>query len=62
MSKGLALLPMLLLIVPGVFIGTQLTARNFGLYYPLIAILMVAMIINIFMMVWHRKKEHQIQK
>jgi len=58
MNKGVALVPMLLLLVPGVFIGSGLAVRKLHVYYPLFAVLMVALIINIALMVWHRNKEH----
>jgi len=57
LNKTIALLPMLLLLAPGMYIGTSLAARNFRLYYPLFAVLMIALLINVIMMVWHRKKE-----
>lgn len=62
MNKGIALVPMLLLLAPGMLIGTGLAARNFRLYYPLFAVLMVALVINIAMMIWHRKKTQHHSK
>ncbi|HOB34937.1 MAG: hypothetical protein GX090_01475 [Firmicutes bacterium] len=62
MNKPIALLPMLLLLAPGVVIGAGLTARNFRLYYPLFAVLMVALLINVAMMIWHRHKEQHRKK
>jgi hypothetical protein len=59
MNRSFALVPMLLLLAPGVFIGTGLAARNFRLYYPLFAVLMIALVVNIVMMVWHRKKQQR---
>ncbi|MGI6365523.1 MAG: hypothetical protein ACOX2G_07255 [Bacillota bacterium] len=59
MNKSVALAPMLLLLAPGMYIGTKLASRNFRLYYPIFAVLMVALLINIVMMVWHRKKQKQ---
>lgn len=62
MNKVIALLPMLLLIVPGFLISTQLTAKNLQLYYPLLSIVVIAIAINMGMIVWHRKRQQQIQK
>jgi hypothetical protein len=62
MNKAIGLLPILLLLVPGFFISTELTARNFQLYYPMLGIVSVALAINMGMMVWHRKKQQQIRK
>lgn len=59
MNKSIALVPMLLLLAPGVYIGTGLAARNFRLYYPLFAVLMIALVVNIVLMVWHRKKQQR---
>lgn len=59
MNKSIALVPMLLLLAPGVYIGTGLAARNFRLYYPLFAVLMIALVVNIVLMIWHRKKQQR---
>lgn len=59
MNKSIALLPMLLLLAPGMLMGTGLATRNFRQYYPLFAVLMIALIVNIFLMVWHRKKQQR---
>lgn len=62
MNKGIALMPMLLLLAPGMLVGSGLAVRNFQVYYPLFAVLIVALIINIAMMVWHRKKQQHQSK
>lgn len=40
-------------LATGMFIGT---ARSLQSYYPLFAILMLAIAVNICLLVWHRKK------
>lgn len=62
MNKGVVLLPMLLLLAPGLYIGTGLAIRNIRVYYPLFAVLLIALVINIALMVWHRKKEQHHTK
>lgn len=57
MQKGVVLLPILLLLAPGILLGTGLTVRNFQTYYPLFAVLMLALLVNIVLLVWHHKKE-----
>ncbi|MTI94089.1 MAG: hypothetical protein FH749_01170 [Firmicutes bacterium] len=59
MSKLFALLPILLLMVPGFLSATELSARNFRVYLPIIGFLMLASIVNLGMIVYHRKKQAQ---
>lgn len=56
MNTGITLAPMQALET---LVGSQFAARNFRLYYPLFAILMLALAVNIILLVWHRKKEKQ---
>lgn len=57
MTKSIALLPILLLLAPGILIGTGLATRNFRQYYPLFAVLIIALMVNLVLMIWHRKKQ-----
>lgn len=59
MNKYIVILPMLLLLAPGIYFGIGLASRNFRLYYPLFAVLIIALVINIVMMVWHRNKQQK---
>lgn len=60
MNKAIALAPMLLLLIPGMLVTTELTARNFRIYLPFFAILVIALAINMYMMVWHRKRQEKL--
>lgn len=57
MSKTIAVLPLILLLIPGFYYAAQLTARNPSLYTPLWFVLIGATALNIWMMVKHKKKE-----
>lgn len=59
MNKSIALLPMLLLLIPGFLSATQLTARRLEIYLPLVMLLMVATAINLWMIKHHRAKQEQ---
>lgn len=59
LNKPIALLPMLLLLVPGMVAATQLTAQNLGAYLPLVGLLVVATAINVVMLVNHRARQEQ---
>ncbi len=59
MNKPIALLPMLLLLVPGMVAAAQLTAQNLSAYLPLVGLLVVATAINIVMLVNHRARQEQ---
>lgn len=62
MTKSIALLPILLLLAPGMLIGTGLATRNFRQYYPLFAILVIALVVNLVLIVWHRNKQQRNEK
>ncbi len=59
LNRPIALLPMLLLLVPGMVAATQLTAQNLGAYLPLVGLLVVATAINVVMLVNHRARQEQ---
>ncbi|HBI55742.1 MAG TPA: hypothetical protein DG577_06945 [Firmicutes bacterium] len=54
---AVVLLPILLQSASGMLISAGVAARNVREYYPLFAVLMIAVAINIIMIVWHRKKD-----
>lgn len=57
MLKTVAILPLILLLIPGFYCATQLTARNPSIYTPLWAVLIGTTALNVWMMIKHKKRE-----
>lgn len=59
MKKSIVLLPMLLLLIPGLYFATQLTARKIETYLPLVGLLIIATAVNLWLIRHHRAKQEQ---